>query len=444
MGMHKRHSGGAQKAVKPVENILITGFHSTNMGDAAILHSMLLQLRKAFPRAQLTVHCSDPSLAAQSVPIRKAAFRHSLIPTFDHEDSQPGLAEFVRVPMLIAGSLAHAAAFGLFGRARRPSPKGAGRPIDDFLDADIVLSMGGGYISDDYGYLRPYTDFIIAKLAGKRLALYAHSIGPFGGWISRALSRAVLGAADLIILREPGSLRHLESIGVRGAKVTADAAFALPRPRAARRGKKAVICVREWTYGNRWHARRYVRFIEKLVGALAERGYRPEFLPTTPEDVRFHARHLAHLRGRADFVERAEPPAEIARRLAGAGFLVSSRMHPIVLGSLSATPFYAIGWEFKLAEMSRMLAGGSVDAHAGTLDDSTLFSILSCVERRKEISGGVSSRIPGVRKKAAESLRILCDSALEWGYSARSRGGGQEARSDSLTSRWPPLPASRA
>ncbi|MCI0503245.1 polysaccharide pyruvyl transferase family protein [Candidatus Micrarchaeota archaeon] len=403
---------------KPLRSILITGFHSTNMGDAAILHSMLLQIREAFPKASITVHCSDPEAAARAVIADGVAFRHSLIPTYDHDASPPGARQFIGVPVMIARNLIRAIAYRIFGR--RPSACIAGKrePMDDFLCADIVVSMGGGYISDDYGYVRPYSDFLTAKLAGKRLALYAHSIGPFGGWISRALSRLILSGADLIILRERGSLRNLESIGVHGAHVTADAAFALPSPNRARRSRKALICVREWTYRHRAQRERYLSFIEKLVDALAGKGYAAEFLPTTPDDVRFHRRHLAHLKGKASFVKSAEPPIEIARRLSTAAFLVSSRMHPIVLGSLSSTPFFAIGWEFKLEEISGMLAGGSCNAHASELDDSVISAILSCVERREELAHAISSQVPIVRAKAGKSIGLLAGSAASWGYSA--------------------------
>jgi colanic acid/amylovoran biosynthesis protein len=401
-----------------VKRILITNFHSTNMGDAAILHAMLAQLRPAFPDARISVHCSDSAIARKVLPFEGVEFRESIWPTFDHSAKLPGAMDFLNMAALLFGNFLSAALYRIFRAEIYTLNRPVRGSMDDFFHADFVLSIGGGFISDDYGYFRPYSDFIVAKILGKRLALYGQSIGPFGGAISRIVSRLVLGSADVILLRESRSERNLREIGITKTHVTADLAFALPRgPKKPPKNKKTVICVRPWTYRNREHADNYISFVRKLAGALADSGHSVTFVPTTPDDIRFYANLRPHLEGKATFISELHDPASIASTLAEADFIISSRMHPIVLGSLSSTPFFAIGWEYKLDELSRMLCGRDCSVHASRLDDSTIAAIFKMMGEKEELRREISKRAPGLRRKAMKNLDILKENVAQWGFS---------------------------
>lgn len=96
--------------------------------------------------------------------------------------------------------------------------------------ADMVLSVGGDNYSMDYGLPTYYFELNkLVKKAGKKLVIWAASIGPFSddGKIKDIVAN--LNLADLITIRESVTMRYLQQIGVTAKiKQTADPAFLLP------------------------------------------------------------------------------------------------------------------------------------------------------------------------------------------------------------------------
>ena len=77
-------------------------------------------------------------------------------------------------------------------------------------NADMLLS-GGGSLLQDVTSLRSlfYYLFIISmgKMAGKKVLLYSHGIGPIRNALARRLTKFVCGKADLITVRDADSER---------------------------------------------------------------------------------------------------------------------------------------------------------------------------------------------------------------------------------------------
>ncbi|MEW6722391.1 MAG: polysaccharide pyruvyl transferase family protein [Candidatus Micrarchaeota archaeon] len=387
---------------------LFTNFHSTNAGDAAIVRAMLAHFR---PLGEITVHCSDPDFARMVLPGAEAEFRRHLWPMFA---KAPGFMDALAAGFSFSSTLASALAFRIFGL----KPGAGGGALNDFIESDVVVSIGGGFITHDYGFIRPYCDFIVAKALGKRLVLYAQSVGPFRGAFNRLVSRAVLGLADLIIVREGQSARNLRGLGLGGVHTTADAAFSLPpvRKKKAKR-MRVAFSPRVWTFQNRSHGARYLSFMKSLAWKIrGEFGADILLVPTTPEDVRFHESLLEGMPPRTEIIGNVLPPERIASELAGADFIVSSRMHPIVLGSLSATPFFAVGWEYKLDELSSMLCGSPCSVHASKADSATEELILMRIRERGALRKQMLARLPEVRAEADRSSVLLKKSLKAWGY----------------------------
>jgi colanic acid/amylovoran biosynthesis protein len=288
----------------------------------------------------------------------------------------------------------------------------------DFVESDIIISIGGGFISAEYGVLRPYSDFVMAKLLGKRLVLYSQSIGPFEGRIQKLISSLVLGSADVIILREERSAENLKELGITHVHVTTDMAFALPRPQGKPGKRKKVIMVpRKWTYEYRHSATSYKDFLVRLTEKLVcEMDSSVTFIPTTPGDIRFWASFRKDMPKGVTFMEELRSPSEIAKEISGADFIVSSRMHPIILGSLSNTPFFAVGWEYKLDELNSALCTKGCCVHASKIDDSVDEMIMDRIKRRGELREDISKNTHLLRKKTFENLEILRTNLRSWGF----------------------------
>lgn len=346
------------------------------------------------------------------MPADGAAFRHYIWPIFD---KTPSFSDFVRSGFVLSSYVFYALAYRFFKKRFFP----ANGPIADFFDSDVVLGIGGGYLSHDYGFIRPYCDYLLAKFLGKKVVLYSHSIGPFGGFINKTVSKFVLGNIDLILVREERSKRNLEEIGIRNVHFTADVAFAFDKikPRFKRK-QTTVICTRASTYRFRKKQEDYILFLGRIARKVLDRfGGEVIMLPTTSEDIHFHELLKPRLPEEVRYVGEVRSPHEIMELLSESGFLISSRVHPIILGSLSATPFFAIGWEYKLDEISSMLCSEKCFARASELDDSVEDLILKRIAEKEKLAVNIAKNVRLVKEKSGRNPAILRESIRGWGYS---------------------------
>jgi polysaccharide pyruvyl transferase WcaK-like protein len=368
------------------------------MGDLAILQSMVDQIA---PLSRgLTIHCSHPEISSSIVdnvtcrdwalPVYESYPKYSASEMLSGLRSMYSLVLSMLMKKNISGS----------------------RHADDFLKSDVIISAGGGFISSDYGYLRPYFDILLAKLAGKKVVIYAQSIGPFRGIVDRTISSFMLRMADLITLREKKSKKVLHELGIRKVYVTADAAFAFPPPPKTARRREVIICPRRTTRRYSKSEENYIMFLGELAKALLLRGWKVTVLPTAKEDLDFHA--LLDMPPDVEFINQVLSPELTARIISRSEFLISSRMHPIILGSLTGTPFFAMGWEFKLDELSRSLGAGAIPAHR--LDQRARNFILKEIDGRENLSEEIEVNVLTQRKKAIVNPEILAAYLAVWGF----------------------------
>jgi len=385
---------------------LITNAHSSNSGDLAIQATLIRQLHKISGDAEITVLCSYPEFSRKNIG-GDTSFKNYIWPIFD---GTPSFQEFVQSAFMLLDIFLSALVYRVSGK-RIFSEKNS--PFGDFLDSDIVIGAGGGYLSHDYGFIRPYADYLLAKFLGKKLILYNHSIGPFGGSINRAVSGFVLRKADLIIVREKRSKKNLEELGIKNARLSADLAFAFTGFKPANKRKNTVvICPRKSIYRCRNKEDNYFMLLASLSKKLISSGKKVIILPTTPEDIKLYESLKKVIPEEVEYINTVHPPDKIAELLSESEFLVSSRIHPIILGSLSSTPFFALGWEYKLDEISKMICE---DCHANAYDanDKTTDLILQNIKRRKKIG---SRNLLLLRKQAESSAEIMNESLVRWGY----------------------------
>lgn len=379
-------------------SILIVNSFSANMGDIAILQSMLDQISPI--SRKVTVHCSEPE-KIRSIS-DGATVRDWALPIYES------------YPRYSFSEVAHGlrSMYGLLLSMVLKRNMTRKRHADDFLGCDIVISAGGGFIGSDYGYIRPYFDILLAKLAGKRVVIYAQSVGPFRGIIDKMVSSMFLRMADLITLREKKSKRLLHDLGIKKVYVTADASFAYPPPPVTRRRREIIICPRKSTAAFSRREEKYMSFLKGLAEALLKRGWRVTILPTAQEDLGFHA--LLDMPPDVEFVNRVLSPELTARIISRSEFLISSRLSPIILGSLTGTPFFSMGWEFKLDELSRSLGAGSIPAHK--LDQRARNFILNEIDQRETLAQDIEYNVLSQRKKAMVNPEILAAYLPVWGF----------------------------
>ncbi|HEY7869082.1 MAG TPA: polysaccharide pyruvyl transferase family protein [Methylomirabilota bacterium] len=175
----------ATPAADRVYRIGISGsYGGMNLGDEAILQSMVAQLRAAVP-CEITVFSRDAKDTAARHKVEKA------VPVRDLSRDEV-----------------------------RPEVAGL----------DLMILGGGGILYDESVavYLR---EVQIAQEHDVPVLVYAVSAGPLQDATARALVRDTLNRVDAVTVRERRARQLLEEIGVRDIEVTADPAFLLePEP----------------------------------------------------------------------------------------------------------------------------------------------------------------------------------------------------------------------
>ncbi len=317
----------AQRSASRAPRLVLVGAAGfTNLGDDAILAAMLAELRVACHGAHFTVATGDPEAFAGD-------------PTLGGDD-------VALIPFTDAAIAAALAA------------------------ADLLIVGGGGFIYDydarisahnflhgDPSLFYPhFRALVVAHALGVPSQVYGIGVGPLVTAAGRGLTRTILGLADAITVRDPFSLLELRAAGLDRADlaITADPALGLapaPPPITAAAGRVVGFVARGWLQqGGGWTtpgAARHERYLDWLAAgadyAIERWDATPLFLPLQrryDDDRASAALVIARMRhgARARIAEGLTGYRDLQATLAGLDALVSSRLHPLILGCSAGVP----------------------------------------------------------------------------------------------------------
>jgi polysaccharide pyruvyl transferase WcaK-like protein len=215
----------------------------------------------------------------------------------------------------------------------------------------------------------------LSKALRKPLALVGVGAAPLYGHAARALARAIVRAADLLVLRDEESALHLAELGATTPfRVGADAAWTLvPDPPDATPNGPVVVALSHLAGGR------------ELAGQLAagllpvlDAGIPVRIDPWQPDgDAALAAAVVSRL---GDRVQLAAPPADLlAAREAvlGARLVIAQRFHAVVAAASAGVPTLAVAHEAKLTGLARRLDQPAVaaDAPPATLASAVLSAL---------------------------------------------------------------------
>ena len=236
----------------PSNILFLHGVNWWNVGDIAISMGMVAAFRRRFPRARL--RCVSPYFAW-----RKPAGTADLLPTL------PILADPFCFPTIaswhsaggklifllgavgrILGTLVFALAFWCVGwRPLWMLPRRYWPALRAYASADVLISKGGGFLHGcgNFAVSAHTLPLCFGLLLGKRVEVFAQSIGPFRGGlvgrISKKITMSLLRRCQRVSVREDESARLLAAEGI-SAERCPDAAIDLPSRAAPRREVAAM------------------------------------------------------------------------------------------------------------------------------------------------------------------------------------------------------------
>lgn len=421
---------GSENKMQKKMHILITDYHcASNRGDAAILEGVIASLMKYFPNAEITVITQYPNSARIVNEVR--SIKTTMVP-FRWTNFKKNIAGF------------YALVIAMFSR-RGITLSGMQiikekLLLEPYMEADLIVSTGGSFLNDFYipGNLGRLWAFYFAKVLGKRICLYAQSIGPLNRIPYRWIARYVLNKIDLITLRDNKSKKVLESIGVNKPPiyVTADAAFTMPiitKPKPIQLWRyednvpvnkaelKVSISVRKWPYYKAPNGhRQYVTSIAALADWLvAEKNAQVVFISTCTGFSSYHVddRIVAHevidymkhcKRGNPVILYGEYTPQELSAMYGEMDLHIGTRMHSNILAMLAKTPVVAIAYEFKTKELMEAFGLGEyvVDINDIKVDDLKV-KVAKALANREQIRNQINARLPEMRTKAEWSAELI-------------------------------------
>ena len=348
--------------------ILITNnYSSANRGDAAILDGLVSIISNSVTHAEIVVLSSSP-LVLRKYHIYKTF--ESLINSGKVKRHNFHLYLFWMIYLVL---------WGFFYRIFKIQlPKfSKSKQIDLYKNSDLVISVGGGYINDNYrpGVMTRLFEFYFAKLLSRKVILWSHSIGPFNHSAYKFLARFFLSRVDLIATRDKRSLQELKQLDIQGPRIiqTFDSAFALSNKiNSSDKLQKFVpnrqfisISVRFWPfYENKEYVyRNYIKQMARFCDWLIRRGFMLVFVSTTPkehhiDDVKVAEEIKAGIinKNKALIVrEVGYNNRDLINLYRRAYINIGTRMHSTILAALAGTPSLAIAYEFKSQELFSML-----------------------------------------------------------------------------------------
>jgi polysaccharide pyruvyl transferase CsaB len=347
-----------------------------NLGDEAILTVAIEQLRTAVPGVELTVFTRDVCHTRAHHDVDRAidartAFRDELI------------AELGRLDLLLLG--------------------------------------GGGILYDreSESYLHVPR---IAQAMGVPTATYAIGVGPLERHVERQAVADVLNGMAAITVRDQGTRRLLEQIGVTNdIAVTADPALLL-RPAAApppeidwhelsRERHLVGMSVREpggITHGLEEGV--YHRLLANAADFVAERfDANLVFVPMERQDIGHAHRVIAEMGSpdRAWVMKGTYGPREVLAMMGALDLAIGMRLHFVIFAALAGVPVLALPYAAKVTGFLERLGvptpGMVQRGHAGVL----LAAIDRMWDLREEHRRLVDARIPAMQDESRKTVPLI-------------------------------------
>ena len=375
-------------------HILIVGYYGfRNLGDEAILGSVLADMRRRVDGAVLTVVSGDPDDTRRVHGVEAIFWRD--------------------VPALVAAT-----------RSSNLVIIGGGGLFHDYWGIDPASVLAGHY----YGISFLASPAAVAALEGIPLAMYGVGVGPLASDTARRLTRSVFDLAGAATVRDQASYDLLTEIGVAADRVetAADPAFRLPTPTGDEIAAAANdigldrtdrlrlgVVLREWSIGppqDAWLA----EVAHAVDGLVADHDAEVVLVPFQDlegeaEDGRLAGTLCNRLRqpARAAVVAPVRGVAHARALLAGCDLVIGMRLHAVVFAASAGVPVVALSYSPKVRHLARRLGCEDLTIDIETVTADKLTDALeTALSSRRERGHGLAKAAANLAKAAARNADL--------------------------------------
>lgn len=358
-------------------------YGGANLGDEAILASIVSALRGLLPALHVTVFSLNPA---------DTLLRHDI----DHAIRTPGLSR--------------------------------NELLEEVSQFDLLI-LGGGGILFDFWVREHLREALLAQEAGVPVMVYAVGAGPLEDPANQEAVRRCLEDARIVTVRDMTAARILEKIGAtREIEVTADAAMLFEPEELSDEiwrvegleGEDRIIgmSVREpGPAAPNIDIEHYHVQLASAADYLVDRlGAKIVFVPMEPKlhDVQqSHAVIARMYRATEAVVIRSSlTSGQVLSLMGRLQFAVGMRLHFLIFASLQGVPFVPLPYASKVSGFIEQL-----EMRQPPVEGLTIGRLLAYIDqmwdRQDDLRRHMAERVPELQEKARETARRAAALALE-------------------------------
>ncbi|MBL3556713.1 MULTISPECIES: polysaccharide pyruvyl transferase family protein [Marinobacter] len=361
------------------KRILVTNIVSLNTGDAAILWGMFEIFRRRYgSNTRVIVFDKSAEAAGRYYPwanFRQAMFGNPPRTRLGRKMQANGFGHWVeRLRFMKLSFVARLCRWKVGYLGRLIASREDCESVAEYVNADLVVSTGGTYLTENYGLWTNIRDYRLTLIAGAPLAFFTQTLGPFAQPRYRQAFTDIFHKATAICLRDERSRQHVLELGIPADKIALakDAAFVIDveRPAPPSGALRIAVSVRTMHFfndGDRSLGEQYKASVTAMVNRVV-RDYGAEvvFLSTCqgiPEywtdDTKLADEIVSALpqdvAPNVTVDRQFRQPLDIVRAYQSFHMVIATRMHAAILSLVAGTPVLGIAYEFKLEELFHQL-----------------------------------------------------------------------------------------
>lgn len=243
------------------------------------------------------------------------------------------------------------------------------REVDQAIqDSDAILFPGGSIFQDVTSAKSTiyYNGLVkMAKKHKKKVIFLNQGVGPLKSWIGKKQALAAFSAADLVTVRDPGSMTVLREIGLnKKVFLGADSAFLMTEPiREGDEGKYGVGGMPSVAIAPRPALSKGVDVVTlfgETCRMLFQAGFAPNLIEMdSHEDGPLISAISKQQGGRIPEIKRLGTPRMSQLRLARMECVIAMRLHAGILATTVGVPPLMISYDPKVAAFSKMIDIGN-------------------------------------------------------------------------------------
>ncbi|MFJ8416735.1 polysaccharide pyruvyl transferase CsaB [Bacillus paramycoides] len=282
------------------------------------------------------------------------------------------------------------------------------------------LISGGGSLLQDKTSIRSilyYTGIMrLALLLKKPYYIYAQGIGPITKKQNRLLVKWHISKAEYISVRDEDSFLYLKEIGIKkDIELVPDPVLAcMPEKKKTNwlqkhslQGKIVAVSVRYWDAKE--------NYMKKLAGTLKrlkQEGYHILFVPMHGPFDQNASREIINLMGEeAHMLPYKMDIHEKISILSECSLLIGMRLHALILAAVANTPMIGISYDPKIDSFVQQVNQPSIGSVDGGWTPGTLYSMaINQIEQKEYMQETLGQRVEELREQISRaSKHIISD-----------------------------------